>query len=220
MPLDILLRACLFHSSLLSITNIMPGFNQAALATMTSQITAHRLVVLIELLLGIITFSLFCSAYPDQYRTKLWHIGGEHGWNSDPSLRIYFYANYKDPPEIPLIWSQRSVSCSNNIYISWTINSNSANGSISFFSSLLFSFGKYLLITQDLLGWLMPTWPYLFLPLQYAFNEWFFCVSITNMFSWEQYSISWFWASGSIAPMLKHQATSRTQHTPAYVHGI
>lgn len=77
---------------------------------MASVVTFRRLVILTELLLGIITFTLFCSAYPDQYRTRLWLIGGEHGWNSDPSLRIYFYANYQNPPEIPLLWSQRSVS--------------------------------------------------------------------------------------------------------------
>ncbi|KAH7024935.1 uncharacterized protein B0I36DRAFT_249788 [Microdochium trichocladiopsis] len=40
-------------------------------------------------------------------RTKLWQTGGDNGWNSDPSLRIYFYANHEEPPEIPLIWSQR-----------------------------------------------------------------------------------------------------------------
>ncbi|KAK6839280.1 hypothetical protein PG987_005146 [Apiospora arundinis] len=52
----------------------------------------------LELLFSIITFVLFCSAYPDQYRTRLWEIGGENGWNSNPRLRIYFYANYEEPP--------------------------------------------------------------------------------------------------------------------------
>ncbi|KAK8876880.1 hypothetical protein PGQ11_001826 [Apiospora arundinis] len=60
----------------------------------------------LELLFSIITFVLFCSAYPDQYRTRLWEIGGENGWNSNPRLRIYFYANYEEPPEIPYVWSQ------------------------------------------------------------------------------------------------------------------
>ena len=66
-----------------------------------------RLILSVEVLVCLVTFTLFCSAYPAQYRTRLWEIGGEHGWNSDPSLRIYFYANYQEPPEIPLIWSQR-----------------------------------------------------------------------------------------------------------------
>ncbi|KAL7628444.1 hypothetical protein AAE478_002647 [Parahypoxylon ruwenzoriense] len=51
--------------------------------------------------------SLLCCAYPEQFRKALWQIGGENGWNSNPRLRIYFYANYQQPPEIPLIWTQR-----------------------------------------------------------------------------------------------------------------
>ncbi|KAK7946980.1 uncharacterized protein PG986_011301 [Apiospora aurea] len=60
----------------------------------------------LELLFSIVTFALFCTAYPDHYRTRLWSIGGEMGWNSNPRLRVYFFANYEDPPEIPMIWSQ------------------------------------------------------------------------------------------------------------------
>ncbi|POR33540.1 Uncharacterized protein TPAR_06230 [Tolypocladium paradoxum] len=52
---------------------------------------------------------LFGLAYPDRFRSKLWENGGELRWNSNPRLRIYFYANYREPPEIPLIWSQRQV---------------------------------------------------------------------------------------------------------------
>ncbi|KAK8071298.1 hypothetical protein PG997_011501 [Apiospora hydei] len=55
----------------------------------------------LELLFSIATFALFCTAYPDHYRTRLWSIGGEMGWNSNPRLRVYFFANYEDPPEIP-----------------------------------------------------------------------------------------------------------------------
>ncbi|OTB01685.1 hypothetical protein M426DRAFT_25449 [Hypoxylon sp. CI-4A] len=50
--------------------------------------------------------SLLCCAYPERFRKTLWEIGGENGWNSNPRLRIYFYANYQQPPEIPLIWTQ------------------------------------------------------------------------------------------------------------------
>ncbi|KAF4777571.1 hypothetical protein HER10_EVM0003930 [Colletotrichum scovillei] len=50
---------------------------------------------------------LFGVAYPDRFRSRLWRNGGEEGWCSNPRLRIYFYANHEEPPEIPLIWSQR-----------------------------------------------------------------------------------------------------------------
>ncbi|KAI0380594.1 hypothetical protein F5Y04DRAFT_94802 [Hypomontagnella monticulosa] len=61
----------------------------------------------IEFGLVVITMSLLCCAYPERFRKTLWEIGGENGWNSNPRLRIYFYANYEQPPEIPLIWTQR-----------------------------------------------------------------------------------------------------------------
>ncbi|KAI3528318.1 hypothetical protein CABS01_02073 [Colletotrichum abscissum] len=50
---------------------------------------------------------LFGVAYPDRFRSRLWRNGGEQGWCSNPRMRIYFYANHEEPPEIPLIWSQR-----------------------------------------------------------------------------------------------------------------
>ncbi|KXH35421.1 hypothetical protein CSIM01_10180 [Colletotrichum simmondsii] len=50
---------------------------------------------------------LFGVAYPDRFRSRLWRNGGEEGWCSNPRLRIYFYANHEEPPEIPLIWSQK-----------------------------------------------------------------------------------------------------------------
>lgn len=63
-------------------------------------------VLLPQFILALVTFTVFCSAYPDSYRSRLWAFGGQRGWNSDPELRIYFYANYEEPPAIPLIWSQ------------------------------------------------------------------------------------------------------------------
>ncbi|EXF74199.1 hypothetical protein CFIO01_06793 [Colletotrichum fioriniae PJ7] len=51
--------------------------------------------------------TLFGMAYPDRFRSRLWRNGGEEGWCSNPRMRIYFYANHEEPPEIPLIWSQR-----------------------------------------------------------------------------------------------------------------
>lgn len=62
--------------------------------------------VMIEVAVTSITLFLFCCGYPDEFRTVLWEAGGENGWNSNPRLRIYDYANHREPPAIPLIWSQ------------------------------------------------------------------------------------------------------------------
>ncbi|TGO33292.1 hypothetical protein BHYA_0254g00070 [Botrytis hyacinthi] len=72
----------------------------------------HKLKVrlyfmLIEVHIIIIIISLFLIGYPDATRKALWEEGGQHGFNSDPKMRIYFYANYLQPPEIPFIWSRR-----------------------------------------------------------------------------------------------------------------
>lgn len=60
-----------------------------------------------EFMVVVPTLVLFAVIYADDLRTTLWEIGGDKGWNSDPRLRIYFYANHREPPEIPFIWSQR-----------------------------------------------------------------------------------------------------------------
>lgn len=66
-----------------------------------------RCVLFTEFILVITLLAIFGAAYPDHFRTKMWEKGGAEGWNSDPEQRIYFYANYKEPPEVPLIWSQQ-----------------------------------------------------------------------------------------------------------------
>lgn len=67
----------------------------------------QRATFVVELSIKLLIFALFLSAYPDRYRSLLWATGGTEGWNSDPELRIYFYANHQEPPEIPWIWKQR-----------------------------------------------------------------------------------------------------------------
>jgi len=64
-------------------------------------------LILVELLISIAALVLFCLEYPADFRSSLWENGGEEGYNSNPNQRIYFYANHREPPEIPLIWSQR-----------------------------------------------------------------------------------------------------------------
>jgi hypothetical protein len=64
-------------------------------------------VTIFEFLLIFTNFFLFSYGYPDTTRMNLWEEGGAQLFNSDPKLRIYFYANYREPPKIPYIWSQK-----------------------------------------------------------------------------------------------------------------
>ncbi|CAG7560334.1 unnamed protein product [Fusarium equiseti] len=74
---------------------------------MSSSTQTPVALILVELLISIAAFVLFCLEYPTDFRTSLWENGGVEGFNSNPNQRIYFYANHREPPEIPLIWSQR-----------------------------------------------------------------------------------------------------------------
>jgi len=49
---------------------------------------------------------LFAIADPDAFRTELWQIGFDNGFNSSPSQILYAYANYQPIPSTPLVWSQ------------------------------------------------------------------------------------------------------------------
>ncbi|KFY42633.1 hypothetical protein V494_02331 [Pseudogymnoascus sp. VKM F-4513 (FW-928)] len=51
------------------------------------------------------TLTLFGIASPDAYRTQLWKLGGELGFNSSPDQILYAYANYRPIPKTPLVWS-------------------------------------------------------------------------------------------------------------------
>ena len=64
-------------------------------------------IAFLFLQVAIVTLVLMCHEFVSDSRAELWQVGGTNGWNSDPSMRIYFYANHEEPPEIPLIWSQR-----------------------------------------------------------------------------------------------------------------
>jgi len=65
-----------------------------------------KLGLTIETIVVAICISLSVASYPHHFRTSLWATGAEHGWNSDPHERVYFYANYKTPPPVPFIWSE------------------------------------------------------------------------------------------------------------------
>ncbi|KAF2820072.1 hypothetical protein CC86DRAFT_125162 [Ophiobolus disseminans] len=61
-------------------------------------------LVIFELPFTVANLALFGIASPNLYRTILWRIGGEKGFNSEPSFVLYAYANYK-PVKIPPVWS-------------------------------------------------------------------------------------------------------------------
>jgi hypothetical protein len=65
------------------------------------------LVAITEAVLIVTILALFSYGYPDAARTSLWEEGGLKGYNSNPKVRIYFYANHQEPSIIPFIWSQR-----------------------------------------------------------------------------------------------------------------
>ena len=64
------------------------------------------ITTIFEAALVVLSLLLFLHGYPDISRKALWEDGGVNGFNSNPKLRIYFYANYLPPPPIPFIWSQ------------------------------------------------------------------------------------------------------------------
>jgi len=49
---------------------------------------------------------LFGISSPDLYRTTMWQVGYDNGFNSNPAVVIYAIANFQPPPNIPLVWSQ------------------------------------------------------------------------------------------------------------------
>ncbi|WYZ44370.1 hypothetical protein EsH8_VII_000806 [Colletotrichum jinshuiense] len=49
---------------------------------------------------------LFGIAQPDLYRTKLWEVGFANGFNSNPKMILYAYANYEPLPNVPFVWTR------------------------------------------------------------------------------------------------------------------
>ncbi|ATZ50108.1 hypothetical protein BCIN_05g04890 [Botrytis cinerea B05.10] len=60
----------------------------------------------IELAGTIAALVMFGIADPDLYRTNLWQIGYDNGFNSSPDEVLYAYANYRPLPKIAFVWSQ------------------------------------------------------------------------------------------------------------------
>jgi hypothetical protein len=66
-------------------------------------------LMVIELAGTVPALALFGIATPNLYRTKLWRIGYENGFNSSPLQVLYAYANYRPLPKLPFVWSQTYV---------------------------------------------------------------------------------------------------------------
>lgn len=66
-------------------------------------------LLIIELPFTVALLALFGIASPDTYRTRLWQDGADNGFNSDPNLRVYAYANFRSY-DTPLAWTSLYVS--------------------------------------------------------------------------------------------------------------
>jgi hypothetical protein len=61
--------------------------------------------------LTVALLAFFGIAAPDLYRTKLWQVGANNGFNSNPNAELYAAANYR-PYTTPKVWSQLYVCSS------------------------------------------------------------------------------------------------------------
>ncbi|KAI1431120.1 hypothetical protein GGR50DRAFT_681138 [Xylaria sp. CBS 124048] len=66
---------------------------------------AMWIMIIAELGVTVALLVLTSLAQPDKYRTKLWRAGYELGFNSNPSIIAFAYANGRPPPTIPFVWS-------------------------------------------------------------------------------------------------------------------
>lgn len=97
-------------------------------------------LMLAELLGLVPILVLFGIAQPDMYRTTMWKIGNVNGWNSNPSMILYAYANHVPLPNIPFVWSQTLT------------NFNVAISVVSLFMLLVKMIGFIMKIWYPLLG--------------------------------------------------------------------
>ncbi|RDL33134.1 Uncharacterized protein BP5553_08573 [Venustampulla echinocandica] len=60
----------------------------------------------LEFAATVAVLTMFGIAAPNLYRTKLWQVGADNGFNSSPTQILYAYANHRPIPKTPFIWSQ------------------------------------------------------------------------------------------------------------------
>jgi hypothetical protein len=61
--------------------------------------------MVLELGGSVAALALFGIAEPNLFRTKLWQIGSDNGFNSSPKQILYAYANHRPIPSIPFVWT-------------------------------------------------------------------------------------------------------------------
>ncbi|CAK7228220.1 hypothetical protein SBRCBS47491_006828 [Sporothrix bragantina] len=64
----------------------------------------YTMVPELGLIVGLLV--LFGLAQPNTYRTLMWQIGFNNGFNSNPNMILYAYANHVPLPTVPFVWSQ------------------------------------------------------------------------------------------------------------------
>ena len=62
-------------------------------------------LMVVELLDTVACLVFFGIANPDTYRTALWQVGSDNGFNSSPNQILYAYANYQPIPTTPFVLS-------------------------------------------------------------------------------------------------------------------
>ncbi|KAI8717332.1 hypothetical protein NCS52_00808500 [Fusarium sp. LHS14.1] len=92
-------------------------------------------LLMVEFIIALMAVILFGLAFPDRFRSRLWENGGEEGWNSNPNMIIYYYANHREPPEVPYLWQGRLTESNLGIAIL---------GFFIFFARALLSYSGFL----------------------------------------------------------------------------
>jgi len=67
-------------------------------------------LMVFELAGTVAALALFGIADPNLFRTSLWQVGSDNGFNSSPKQILYAYANYRPIPKTPFVWSQTLTS--------------------------------------------------------------------------------------------------------------
>ncbi|KAI0996153.1 hypothetical protein K3495_g12026 [Podosphaera aphanis] len=60
----------------------------------------------LELAGVVATLTLFGIAQPNLFRTRLWQVGYDNGFNSSPAQILYAYANHRPVPKTPFVWTE------------------------------------------------------------------------------------------------------------------
>lgn len=63
-------------------------------------------LLITEAIFTVAALALFGIAAPNTYRTKLWEDGSLNGFNSNPNIVVFAYANHRPIPKVPMVWRQ------------------------------------------------------------------------------------------------------------------